>query len=300
MNTTDFTSLLQHPQSINANQTSAVKTIVNEFPYFQSARAVYLKGLKNENSFKYNQELKITAAYTSDRSILFDFITSKEFLQNEISQHIKQNTEHLKEIEVKDIEDISVNKSMIIDYALRQHIKDTAPILDPALFEVKKVEVVVSKVEVIKVDTKEIEQTPEEKLEIGKPLTFDKNELHSFGEWLKITSFKPIIREENNTPKETQNNSTSKQFELIDKFITSNPKIKPVNKEGSTFNIAQAQMLPPETLMTETLARIYLEQKNYKSAIQSYKILSLKYPEKMGVGADQIQAVKQLQKQNNI
>ena len=300
MNTTDFTSLLQHPQSINANQTSAVKTIVNEFPYFQSARAVYLKGLKNENSFKYNQELKITAAYTSDRSILFDFITSKEFLQNEISQHIKQNTEHLKDIEVKDIEDISVNKSMIIDYALRQHIKDTAPILDPALFEVKKVEVVVSKVEVIKVDTKEIEQTPEEKLEIGKPLTFDKNELHSFGEWLKITSFKPIIREENNTPKETQNNSTSKQFELIDKFITSNPKIKPVNKEGSTFNIAQAQMLPPETLMTETLARIYLEQKNYKSAIQSYKILSLKYPEKSGFFADQIQAVKQLQKQNNI
>ena len=59
-------------------------------------------------------------------------------------------------------------------------------------------------------------------------------------------------------------------------------------------------MLYPETLMTETLARIYLEQKNYKSAIQSYKILSLKYPEKSGFFADQIQAVKELQKQNNI
>lgn len=300
MNTVDFTYLLQHPQRINLQQTNEVKDIVDEFPYFQSARAVYLKGLKNKDSFKYNQELKITAAYTTDRSILFDFITSKEFLQNEISQHIKQNSEYLKEIEVKGIEDISINKSVIIDDALRQHIKNTEPILDPALFEAKTEESFEAIEKVIKLETKQIEQTPEEKLEIGKPLTFDKNEVHSFSEWLKITSFKPIIREENKLQEESKDNSKAKNFELIDKFITSKPKIKPVNKEGSTFNIAKAQMLQPETLMTETLARIYLEQKNYKSAIQSYKILSLKYPEKSGFFADQIKAVKQLQKQNNI
>jgi hypothetical protein len=51
--------------------------------------------------------------------------------------------------------------------------------------------------------------------------------------------------------------------------------------------------------MTETLARIYLEQKNYEKAIQSYKILSLKYPEKSGFFADQIQAIKEIQEQNN-
>ena len=301
MNTTDFTYLLQHPQTINTKQTNDVKTIVDEFPYFQSARAVYLKGLKNEDSFKYNQELKITAAYTTDRSILFDFITSKEFLQNEITQHIKQNTEHLKDIEVKDIEDISINKSVIIDDALKQHIKDAEPLLDPALFESKAKVVLNFAEDAIEADTKQIVKSPEEKLEIGKPLSFDKNEVHSFSEWLKITSFKPIIREGNHTQEEPiQDNSKAKKFEIIDKFISAKPKIKPVNKEGATFNIAKAQMLPPETLMTETLARIYLEQKNYKSAIQSYKILSLKYPEKSGFFADQIQAVKQLQEQNNL
>ena len=51
--------------------------------------------------------------------------------------------------------------------------------------------------------------------------------------------------------------------------------------------------------MTETLARIYVEQKNYKKAIQSYKILSLKYPEKSSFFAIQIRAVEQLQEQNN-
>ena len=58
--------------------------------------------------------LKTAAAYTTDRSILFDFITSETFIQNEISQFIKQNTAHLKHIEVT-VEDISVNKSVTID-----------------------------------------------------------------------------------------------------------------------------------------------------------------------------------------
>jgi len=303
MNTTDFTYLLQHPQTINEEQTNDVKAIVDEFPYFQSARAVYLKGLKNKDSFKYNQELKITAAHTTDRSILFDFITSKEFLQNEISHHIKQNTEHLKDIEVMDIEDISINKSVIIDDALRDHIKSAESILDPDLFKAKTEEIFIDDTidEIIEVNSEQIKQTPEEKLEIGKPLTFDKNEVHSFSEWLKITSFKPIIREENNTQETlVQDNSKEKKFALIDKFIVAKPKIKPVTKEATKFNIAKAQMLQPETLMTETLARIYVEQKNYKSAIQSYKILSLKYPEKSGFFADQIKAIKQLQEQNNI
>jgi hypothetical protein len=299
MNTTDFTYILQHPQNITAAQISDVKSIINEFPYFQSARAVYLKGLKNKESFKYNQELKTTAAYTTDRSILFDFITSKEFLQNEISHHIKHNTEHLKAIEVSDIEDISVNKSVIIDDALRQQIKDTEPILDPAFFEAKEKTIIPGNV--IDIDVSNIQKTPEETLEIGKPLNFNKNEVHSFGEWLKITSFKPIIREDNETKEEASaKNNQEKKFELIDKFIASKAKIQPIKKDVPTYNIAKAQMIQPEALMTETLARIYVEQKNYSKAIQSYKILSLKYPEKSGFFADQIQAVKELQEQNNI
>jgi len=48
-------------------------------------------------------------------------------------------------------------------------------------------------------------------------------------------------------------------------------------------------------LMTETLARVYIEQKNYKKAKQAYRILSLKYPEKSSFFADQIRAVVRLE-----
>ena len=54
--------------------------MVLQYPYFQAARALHLKGLFNQESFRYNYELKKTAAYTTDRTILFDFITSENFI----------------------------------------------------------------------------------------------------------------------------------------------------------------------------------------------------------------------------
>ncbi|MDA9344057.1 hypothetical protein N9R06_03060 [Algibacter sp.] len=312
MNQTDFTSILQNPQAISHEQTEGVKSIIDEFPYFQPARAIYLKGLKDQSSITYNQELKTTAAYTTDRSILFDFITSEAFIQNEISKFIKKNTENLKGIHI-DIEDVSVKKSVTIDDALKQQIKDTDGVLDPALFQPKEVRpkkissFVLDESEAIEKvtqKTKTQEATAEDILKLGKPLQFDKKETHSFNEWLKLTRFKPIERIAKN--EETQDKVKSpdtlnkeKKFELIDKFISENPKIKPSKTNTQKVNLAKAQMIQPEALMTETLARIYVEQKNYKSAIQSYKILSLKYPEKSSFFANQIKAVKQLQEQNN-
>src|SRR5690606_638191 len=133
---------------------------------------------------------------------------------------------------------------------------------------------------------------------------------HSFTHWLKMTSFKPIERtpEETATIQEThptphnqeskQESALEKKFNLIDKFITANPKISPIKQTAPAINLAQTQLVQNDSLMTETLARIYLEQKNYVKAIQSYKILILKYPEKSSFFADQIKAVKQLQENN--
>ena len=312
MNNTDFTYILQQPKSITPQQNEAVKSIIDEFPYFQSARALYLKGLKNESSFKYNQELKTTAAYTADRSILFDFITSDVFVQNEISEFIKQNTVNLKDIEI-DFEDISVNKKVTTDDNLTQQINETTGVLNPSLFEPKEISpnkianFALDETEIIKPESN-LEKTPEASpskiLKLGKPLEFDKSETHSFNEWLNLTRIQPIERTKVPTEELEENNTNSypdklKKFELIEEFINKNPKIDPSNFSYSKGNLAEAQMIQPEALMTETLARIYVEQKNYKKAIQSYKILSLKYPEKSSFFANQIKAIEQLQEQNN-
>ena len=80
MNITDFTYLINKPEAVNQKQSDALEKVLIEFPYFQSARALQLKGLYNQDSYKYNNALKVTATHTTDRTVLFDFITSNTFV----------------------------------------------------------------------------------------------------------------------------------------------------------------------------------------------------------------------------
>ncbi len=309
MNIESYTYLLANPQKITSEDLAALDLLVKKYPYFQSARALQLKGLKNQNSFLYNDALKLTAAHTTDRDILFEYITSEKFIQNEISQTILQHDASVDEIKVIS-ENVSEQISLEIDKQLKAEMQKAENILNPELFQRK-----VASVNNI-AEKKEI--NPEEILQPDKPLEFTKNDTHSFSEWLKLIKAKPIERSEEPLKKATENSAhedspsknpikeeTSAQeekerkFELIDKFIQERPKIIPSEiekkapKEGNN-NLAKPYTQPPDSLMTETLAKVYLQQKNYKKAIQAYKILILKNPEKSGFFADQIRAIDKL------
>jgi len=294
-----FTYLLQQTEKIDSDDTNKIEAVVKSYPYMQSARALYLKGLKNKQSFKYNQQLKTTAAYTTDRSVLFDFITSEVFNQNEISETIKRNSEHIKNITVFDVQDISVKNNVTIDNSLKQYIKASEPTIDRDLFEIKLQDSTVDTT--INTEVSSNETSPETNLDFGKPLNFNQNEKHSFSEWLKLTGIKPIERDTGSLSKNEPEGKAplDEKLPIIDKFLSSNPKIE-ASKDAPIKSLSINTNNTPEGLMTETLARVYLEQKNYEKAVQSYKILSLKYPEKSGFFADQIKRIKEIQEKNNI
>ncbi|TDS12086.1 hypothetical protein DFQ03_3475 [Maribacter caenipelagi] len=370
MNVKDFTYFLEHPTKVvEPIHTKHLEDIIAEYPYFQAARALHLKGLKNLNSYKYNKALKVTAAYTTDRDVLFEFITSKDFLQydgdiskeNIVASESKEEIEQVKKTEeiaednhieiIKEAEEVieieaeietedSISEDEIIDIEendypisetavvslitasedkpLPQDEHDADQILDPELFQTKNPE-----------NTEE-----EDALDIGKPLTFDAKEKYSFSEWLNLASKKPLeepeedisepqgeiidqqpaVRESNikktvqkvedlkvtqkpiRKPK-VKSEVIKKKYDRIDKFIASNPKIVPT-EQSTVIDISKSSKIDHNELMTETLARVYLEQKKYKNAIQAYKILILKYPEKSSFFADRIKAVEKLRKDN--
>ncbi|WP_037317271.1 hypothetical protein [Salegentibacter sp. Hel_I_6] len=289
MEATEFIQLLQQPAGITAGQTTALEKLIQKAPYFQAARAVRLKGLKEHQEFSYNSALKKTAAYTTNRSVLFDFITSEEFNQNKIARQIQDQEEQLRNITVFEPEEVFAKRSIAIDEAIKMRQSESEQVMDPELFSEKE-----NKAEA---ETAELEDSAENKLKLGEPLEFNASESHSFSEWLRLTSAKPIEREE--IEDEYQKDDVQhKKFELIDRFISKSPKIKP-GKPTNKSNLAEVSTTPAESLMTETLARVYLEQKNYKKAIQAYKILILKNPEKSGFFADQIRAIEKLQENNS-
>ena len=158
---------------------------------------------------------------------------------------------------------------------ITQHKKDSTEIIKKKVIkDIKSEDLATSK------DTKT-------ELKIGEPLEFEETEEHSFSEWLALTKVKKIQRID--TKKE--------KSELIDSFIEKQPTIKAEkNKFFSPTEKAKTSLIENNELVTETLARVYLEQEHFNKAIQAYKKLSLKYPKKSSFFADQINLINDLKK----
>ena len=195
-------------------------------------------------------------------------------------QHFKYNNA------LKNVAAHTVNREILFDFIT--HIEETNVKEEtPNIVQKKQV-------------TKEIiaeENTLEENIEqqITKPFTFNNSEKHSFNQWLQISTPNPIKREV--YKEETNEKVINPKLKIINQFISNNPKISPVKKNIpiDSATVATANTDISNELMTETLAKVYLAQKKYENAIQAYKILSLKYPEKSSLFADQIQRIKILQ-----
>ena len=210
MNTFEFTYLLNKPNAIKDKHTIGLEAIVNEFPYFQSARALLLKGLYNQESFQYNPALRKTAAYTTDRSVLFDFITSGNFAPVQ-KLFIDEKEAFINEIKVNDLQIVTV----------------ISEILEP------------------KIESSTLEQSIVKSIE---------------------------------------------ESEIVESLP---------NTQENIATISEKLNQDHSYLMTETLAKVYLEQRKYQKAIQAYEILILKYPEKSTFFADRISDIRVLQQNNN-
>jgi len=213
-----------------------LENVIEQYPYFQSAKSILLKKYYQAEHYKYNNFLKNTAAHTVQRDVLFNNVITLESLTQKTTP--KPETES---------EPITNESPLLIVEATETH----------------------------------------------KPFEFSDSEKHSFQQWLQLTHTEPIQRES----AKNEDKPIQPKLGIINQFIQNNPKISPIKKVIPVTNpLAKRDSSNiSNELMTETLAKVYLAQKKYDNAIQAYKILSLKYPEKSSLFADQIQRIKILQ-----
>jgi hypothetical protein len=69
---------MESPDKLSGNDAALLSGLIGDFPYFQTAHLLYAKSLHNQNSIHYNNQLKMTAAYATDRKILYRLITKKD------------------------------------------------------------------------------------------------------------------------------------------------------------------------------------------------------------------------------
>lgn len=77
MNRAQFISYIEDPDKLSGNDAVLLSDLIKNFPFFQTAHLLYAKSLHNQNSIHYNNQLKITAAYATDRKVLHRLITKR-------------------------------------------------------------------------------------------------------------------------------------------------------------------------------------------------------------------------------
>lgn len=66
-----FISCLLHPENMDESTLQTLKELISDFPFFPTARMLYLRNLKNIDSYKYDRELERQSFFIPDRTMLY-------------------------------------------------------------------------------------------------------------------------------------------------------------------------------------------------------------------------------------
>ncbi|MEG0927760.1 tetratricopeptide repeat protein [Chryseobacterium sp.] len=89
--------LIKNPKNIQSEDLGLLKEEIHSFPYIQNIRALHLYGVHLYEKENYQKELSITAAYTTDKKILYQLINGK--IQQEPKSEPVEEKQSLKIVE---------------------------------------------------------------------------------------------------------------------------------------------------------------------------------------------------------
>jgi hypothetical protein len=308
MNRNDFISIIRDSGHLDRQMIGEVRELIDLFPYFQSAHLLLLKGLNMTGDVKFESQLKQSAIHIADREVLYYLLKQKPTPANDEKEEIiidspaetetpdnqqvviesgKNSEELISELEKSEMETGHGEKD-----ATSSRIVDGHTILVTAESETDESASVVF---LLDDDSEVIEESvtyldPSFSVqERSDLLELDVNERSEAVNPEETDSEKQLSGVIKDSKKQTQ-------ASLIEKFIIANPRIEPVKEKPDhpVVDISKPFVEESGGFVTETLARIYINQGYYSKAIDIYEKLSLKYPEKSSYFATQIEEVKAL------
>lgn len=286
MNLADLKQYAQNPSLISSTGVKELEMLVKDYPYFSTAQILLAKGMNNNNSIRYVGQLKLAACYIGERTVLFNLIKSKPLFEKNdsiISEYSPNENKYEQTIEkepTKTVETFFEKNTEIEEKVVSELENEQSLIRKDNDFD----------------DLLEFDYSDSLKFDYeyrSGETTTKLSGLSGSGDY--FASNKEFLSENNS------NNDNQEQIDknsIIDKFLEKNPRIIPknaINVEEEVTDISENSVAEQEYL-TETLAKIYLKQKNYDKAMKIYQKLSLKFPQKSIYFADQILQIKNLKK----
>jgi hypothetical protein len=303
MNRAEFINLLENKVQINRQMLGEVYELIDIFPYFQSAHMILLQGLKRTEDIKFEKQLRSSSIHIADREVLYYFlnrvtepVTSGDAAPEAPQESSVDGTEHLQTV----IESAMNSEELISDLEqderkVEEGFIPGSPVISSHSILVSDAEEDLESVDVMMVTDEELPADDDRVFFMDPGFAVPESD-----DLLELDTSEPELSasapEEEITPWELPDdtNSSLSPSELIDRFILANPRIEPV-KDRQDKPLEDISKPPEETdggFVTETLARIYVNQGYYSKAIDIYEKLSLKFPEKSSYFASLIELVK--------
>jgi hypothetical protein len=304
MNRSDFINMLEDKVQVNRQMIGEVYELIDIFPYFQSAHMLLLKGMQNIADVKFEKQLRNSSIHIADREVLYYLLNRKPVVLTSKKEIISETTgsgeigfDHQQTV----IESAKNSEQLISEIEKSSGIEQKEQTEDPKQLHSHSI-LISSEAEAT--ESEEVMQLMDEDTSPDDDKVFYMDPgfaVPDYSDLLELDSDESRLmsNEENGNLQEQSSGEAGRkknhlQSELIDKFILANPRIEPVRDPS---RIQDGDISKPFTereggFVTETLARIYINQGYYSKAIDIYKELSLKFPEKSSYFATQIELVK--------
>jgi tetratricopeptide (TPR) repeat protein len=294
MNRNDFLRMIENSGPSDRTMIGEVNELINIFPYCQSAYLLLLKGLHNTSDVKFENQLRVSAMRIANREVLY-YLLKKELVTKEVREAEKPPapvTSNENSDNQQTVIETAKNSEELINEIERESLQDETEgqledqriiISDDLIDEESDASIILIVDDSGTIEEKITYMDPG----FAIPEPSELLELESDEKAVPVTE----TTKEPISPKQLQS-------ELIDRFIIANPRIEPRKEksEAPVIDISKPFVEERDEFVSETLARIYLNQGYYSRAIDIYEKLSLKFPEKSSYFASQIEKVKELLK----
>lgn len=275
MNKELFYNAISDPFILDETTLASLSEVVKEYPYFDAGWMLLMKNLHNTGSVRFDNELRRASVNVHNRAQLKCLINLKQKAKEEavlspVEEKVLPKTEEV----VSQVKQPEPSIKPASDYF--SDVPDELP------------DTVYGGEERFDYD---IEQTHVYTLE-DIPDDAESVKECTFSEWLGHVNSRPISSAD-------VSNNKKRNIDLIEAFL-GNLESERINGAGKQIDSSEANRRIEESTrenegtFTETLADIYIKQKQYAKAINIFRKLCLKNPEKSAYFATRIEELQKL------
>jgi hypothetical protein len=270
MNRSQFEHFVMFPGRLDVESLPLLEKLLDDFPYCQTARLLYAKNLFCEKHIHFHDQLALTAAYASDRSVLRQLLLGT-IHDDAHSSDVETGYRHAGPVPAD-----------AVPAGERRHQNDVTDETPKTASEDTGEDHVQQQQGVItdQVEPPELMRLFDELKEIMMRLYDDSR--HTAGEY-SIDS----LDDSREAAPLTENQK------LIDRFIRTKPHFEPPRSGFfDPAEMARKSGIEPDDMISETLAQIYVKQGYVSRAVKIYEQLMVKFPKKSSYFASQIEKLR--------